>query len=208
MYFVRIPSIIKKIFPSVVFDIPNNENKIYLTFDDGPHPEITIWILEQLKKHQAKATFFCLGVNIEKHPEVILKIKEENHAIGHHSYSHFNAWKIDKYDFIKDVEKGYQTLEKNGIKSILFRPPHGKLKNLHLQKFKSKYKIINWSLMPGDFDLSISKTTCLNRLKKIKSGDIVVLHDNEKSWKHLHYCLPLFLEFCDENNFQCVVLEQ
>ena len=123
------------------------------------------------------------------------------------SYSHFNAWKIDKYDFIKDVEKGYQTLEKNGIKSILFRPPHGKLKNLHLQKFKSKYKIINWSLMPGDFDLSISKTTCLNRLKKIKSGDIVVLHDNEKSWKHLHYCLPLFLEFCDENNFQCVVLE-
>lgn len=199
MYFVRTLYIIKKLFSQFVWDLPNAENKIYLTFDDGPHPEITPWILEQLKKYDAKATFFCLGENAKKYPEIVKRMKEDGHAIGSHGDAHLDGWKISKNEYEQNVLIGKDTLENiTNVKIDLYRPPYGKFKH----KVTQEQTTVMWSLMPGDFDISISSETCFSRLKKIKSGAIVVLHDNDKSWKHLEYCLPKFLEEFKQYKFE------
>jgi len=220
MYFVRTPYIIKKLFPEIIWDLPNAENKIYLTFDDGPHPEITPWILEQLKQYDAKATFFCLGKNAEKYSEIVKQILQDGHTIGNHGYAHLNGWKTENDMYVKDFEKGEKILkqvqddyiqdqEKQKISRYtrndgeLFRPAYGKIKKSQISFLKSHFLnhnseilILNWSLMPGDFDQHITSEKCYSNLaNNIKSGDIVVLHDNEKSWNHLEYNLPKWLEF-------------
>ena len=232
MYFVRTPYIIKKLFSEIIWELPNNENKIYLTFDDGPHPEITPWILEQLSKHDAKATFFCSGKNAEQYPEIVAQILKDGHTTGNHGYSHLNGWKTKDDDYLEDFKKANDLLVKNTNDSesekilkqvqddsmqqvqgdilrntlndkMLFRPAYGKIKNSQIFKLKSQVKIVNWSLMPGDFDSSISLEKCFeNFTKNIKTGDIIVLHDNEKSWKHLEYCLPKWLAFIDNKGLK------
>ena len=219
MYFIRTPYIIKKLFSAIIWDLPNKENKVYLTFDDGPHPEITPWVLEQLKQYNAKATFFCLGQNAEKYPEIVKQIFENGHVIGNHSYSHLNGWKTKDEVYLEDVMKGNRHFDdrRNLLNSdsadydeisrdarndgMLFRPPYGKIKRSQLLIVNRQSSIVNWSLMPGDFDQTISSEKCYSNLtKNLKSGDIICLHDNEKSWKHLEYCLPKFLQFCKEKN--------
>jgi peptidoglycan/xylan/chitin deacetylase (PgdA/CDA1 family) len=215
MYFVRTPYIIKKLFPKIIWDLPKAENKIYLTFDDGPHPEITPWIIEQLKQYNAKASFFCLGKNAEKHPEIVKLILENGHTIGNHGYAHLNGWQTNNTEYVEDVLKSNyilnkiiddNTLIKNG--KLLFRPAYGKIRNTQISQLKSHFSsdkkeflILNWTLMPGDFDQNITSEQCYKNLtKNIKSGDIIVLHDNEKSWKHLQYCLPKWLKYYTLSN--------
>lgn len=213
MYFVRTPYIIKKLFPQLVWDLPNAENKIYLTFDDGPHPEITPWILEQLTKYNAKATFFCLGENIKKYPEIIQQILKEGHQIGNHGYAHLNGWETDNDNYLQDYLKCQDLLKQvTNSDNNIFRPAYGKVKKYQILRIKSqisnhKSEIINWSLMAGDFDQNQTSAQCFSNLKKVKSGDIVVMHDNEKSWKHLEYCLPKFLEFCKEEKYNLYKIE-
>jgi peptidoglycan/xylan/chitin deacetylase (PgdA/CDA1 family) len=208
MYFVRTPYIIKKLFPQLIWDLPNAENKVYLTFDDGPHPEITPWILEQLKKYDAKATFFCLGENVKKYPEIIEQILKEGHQIGNHGYAHLNGWETDNDNYLQDYLKCQDLLKQvTNSDNNIFRPAYGKVKKYQILRIKShisnhKSEIINWSLMAGDFDQNQTSAQCFSNLKKVKSGDVVVLHDNEKAWKHLEYCLPKFLEFCNGKNFR------
>ncbi len=195
MYFVHTPYIIKKLFSQFVWDLPNAENKIYLTFDDGPHPEITPWILEQLKKYDAKATFFCLGESAKKNQEIVKRMKANDHAIGSHGDAHLDGWKISKNEYEQNVLKGKDTLEIiTNVKIDLYRPPYGKFKHQVI----SEQTTIMWSIMPGDFDQNISSEKCYSNLQKVKNGDIIVLHDNEKSWKHLEYCLPKLLAYCKE----------
>jgi len=192
MYFVRIPNIIKKLFPRLIWDLPNEEHKVYLTFDDGPHPEITPWILKQLKKSDAKATFFCLGENVEKYPEIIRQILSEGHRVGNHGYKHLNGWKTNDDDYLQDYLKGQEMLRFTQNDTLLFRPAYGKIKKSQIPNLKSQIpnaQIINWSLMPGDFDATISSEKVYSNLQRVQSGDILVLHDNEKAWKHLQYCL-------------------
>lgn len=216
MYFVRTPYIIKKLFPQIIWDLPNAENKIFLTFDDGPHPEITPWILEQLKRYDAKATFFCLGKNAEKYPEIVKQIVQDGHVIGNHGYAHLNGWKTDVEEYVKDVMKSelilkqvqhdyIQVQERQKISrytrndSELFRPAYGKIKLSQIKIINRQSLIVNWSLMPGDFDQNITSERCYTNLtKNIRTGDIVVLHDNEKSWKHLQYCLPKWLDYLNK----------
>lgn len=208
MYFVRIPYIIKKLFPSIIWDLPNDENKIYLTFDDGPHPEYTPWILEQLQKYEAKATFFCLGVNIKKYPEIVQQILNEGHAIGNHGYAHLNGWETNNDDYLQNYLKCQELLKQvTGTDNNIFRPAYGKVKKsqiLHLKSQISNHKsqIINWSLMPGDFDQNDTSELCFSNLKRVKKGDIIVLHDNHKSWKHLQYCLPKWLEYLESKKIR------
>lgn len=204
MYFVRIPYIIKKLLPDLVWELPNKQNKIYLTFDDGPHPEITPWILEQLSKYNAKVTFFCLGENVQKYPEIVRQILNEGHQIGNHGHKHLNGWKTNDDDYLQDYLKGQEMLRFTQHDTLLFRPAYGKIKKSQIPSLKSHIpnaQIINWSLMAGDFDVTISSEKVYSNLQRVRVGDIIVLHDNEKSWKHLQYCLPLFLEFCKEKNF-------
>jgi len=191
MYFFSTPFILKKSFrKSIVWEMDNAEKSIWLTFDDGPDPLVTPFVLEELKKYNAKATFFCLGKNVEAHPETFELIRKYGHKIGNHSYSHKNGWVTCAKKYIADVEKG-NTI----IQSQLFRPPYGKIKPSQLSQLKKKYTIVLWSLMGGDFDINLTKEKCLDIvLSYTKSGTIIVFHDNLKAKEKLFFVLPKFLE--------------
>lgn len=203
MYFVRTPTILKKLFSRFIWEFPTAENQFFLTFDDGPHPEITPWILNELDKYNAKATFFCLGENAVKYPEIIRKIIEDGHAIGSHGQAHLDGWKVSKAQYEQNILLGKSTLENYTQQEInLFRPPYGKFKH----QVSAKQITIMWSLMVGDFDNAVSDEKCLKRLLAAKSGDIIVLHDNEKSWKHLQASLPVFLSEFQQCKFEKIIL--
>lgn len=209
-FWVKTSYFVKKIFPNYVWDIPNNENKVYLTFDDGPTPEITQWSLDQLKKYDAKATFFCIGNNIDKYPEIFQKTIQEGHAIGNHSFNHLKGWKISTVDYVENVMKCNETIYKlNTEHCRLFRPPYGKIKPSQSKNLRKQgYKIIMWDIISFDFDASISKEKCLeNVLKNVQSGSIIVFHDSIKAEGNLKYTLPRTLEFLKQNGFICSRIE-
>jgi peptidoglycan/xylan/chitin deacetylase (PgdA/CDA1 family) len=209
-FWVKTNYFVKKIFPNYVWDIPNNENKVFLTFDDGPIPEITEWTLEQLKKYDAKATFFCIGNNIEKHPEIFQKIIDDNHAVGNHTFNHLNGWKNSTEDYIENV-KLCQSQISNPKSQILnlFRPPYGKIKPSQSRILrKLGYKIIMWDILSYDFDQTITPEKCLdNVLKNVVNGSIIVFHDNVKAEQNLKYALPKTLAFLKEKGFVCTKID-
>ncbi len=205
---VKTNRFVKILFPKYIWDIPNKEKKVYLTFDDGPIPEITEWTLAQLKKHNAKATFFCIGDNIQKHPEVFQKIIVENHAIGNHTFNHLKGWETSLEDYIENTKKCSETMancQLNTEHVQLFRPPYGKIKPSQSKALrKLGYKIIMWDIISMDFDQTVSPEKCLeNVLKNIESGSIIVFHDSVKAWKNLEYVLPKTLAFLNEKGFVC-----
>ena len=208
-YWIKTHSVIKKIFPKYIWDLPNNEKKVFLTFDDGPTPIITNWVLDELKKHNVKATFFCIGKNIEQNPEIYLNILSNGHLVGNHTYNHLNGWKTYTKDYLENVllTNNLQSSIFN-FQSKLFRPPYGKIKPSQTQKLrKLGYKIIMWDILSADFDYSISPEKCLdNVLKNIKSGSIVVFHDSQKAFKNLEFVLPKTLEFLKINEFVCDII--
>ncbi|MFV5691655.1 polysaccharide deacetylase family protein [Flavobacterium sp. LT1R49] len=206
-YWIKTNRIIKKIFSNYTWDIPNSENKVYLTFDDGPIPEITEWVLEQLKKYDVKATFFCIGDNIDKHSEVFKKVINAGHAIGNHTFNHLNGWKTTTGAYLENFKRCEEIIQQSGInlKSKLFRPPYGKIKTTQAEKIrKLGYKIIMWDVLSADFDRNLSKEDCLeNVLSNIESGSVIVFHDTTKAFKNLEYVLPRTLAYLKENNFMC-----
>jgi peptidoglycan/xylan/chitin deacetylase (PgdA/CDA1 family) len=220
LQWIKINKIIKKIFSNYIWDLPNNENKIYLTFDDGPIPEITEWTLNQLKNYNAKATFFCIGDNIQKHPELFQKIKANNHSVGNHTFNHLNGWETSNEIYLKNVELcsnelinkcsvlSAQYSEKDNCKlktenCQLFRPPYGKIKPSQSKKLRKQgYKIIMWDVLSEDFDVTISKEKCLeNVINNMQSGSIIVFHDSIKAFPNLEYTLPKVLEIGSKKGF-------
>ncbi len=203
-YWIKTNSLIKKIFSKYTWDIPNTENKIYLTFDDGPMSEITEWVLNQLKKHNAKATFFCIGNNIEKYPDVFAKVISEGHCVGNHTFNHLNGLKTSTEEYLENAN-----LCKASISNLqaatcnLFRPPYGKIKASQAKKVKQLgYKIIMWDVLSADFDISISPEKCLeNVLNNVKSGSIIVFHDSVKAFPNLEYTLPKTLKILTKRGF-------
>ncbi|MDN3676081.1 polysaccharide deacetylase family protein [Flavobacterium paronense] len=209
-FWVKTNYFVKKIFPNYVWDIPNHENKVYLTFDDGPTPEITEWTLELLKQYDAKATFFCIGNNIEKHPEIFQKIIRDNHAIGNHTFNHLKGWKTQNEIYFENVKKCALIMEKQEARSkrqekTLFRPPYGKIKPSQSRILrKLGYKIIMWDVLSRDFDQTITPEECLdNVLKNVTPGSIIVFHDSVKAAPNLKYALPKTLAFLNEKGFVC-----
>lgn len=201
---VKTNSIIKKIFRNYIWDIPNTENKIYLTFDDGPIPEITEWVLEELKKYNAKATFFCIGNNIEKYPYVFTKVINEGHSIGNHTFNHLNGWKTPTEEYLENF-KQCEALISN-LKSAtcnLFRPPYGKIKLSQSKKIRQLgYKIIMWDILSVDYDSTITPQKCLeNVVENASSGSIIVFHDSIKAFPNLEYTLPRVLENLSKKGF-------
>lgn len=200
-YFVKTPWLVKKLFSSFVWDMPSEKKEIYLTFDDGPHPTLTPWVLEQLKKYNAKATFFCVGNNVAKCPEVYEQILKEGHVTGNHTFNHVNGWKTSTKKYVEDViaAAGY-------IKGNLFRPPYGKIgfeqaRVVQKELGSGDGKIIMWDVLSADFDPDISSEQCLkNVIQHTVSGSIIVFHDSEKAQSHLSYTLPKVLaHFADQN---------
>ena len=211
---VKTPRFVKKIFPSRIWSLPNKDSKVYLTFDDGPIPEITPWVLDLLKQNRAKATFFCIGDNVNKNPSIFKRIIEEGHAIGNHTYNHLNGWNINTDDYIQNCEQ-FDDLSNKLVKDIsitsmydslkLFRPPYGKLTSKQSKVLQNKgYKICMWDILSGDFSQNISPEKCLqNVIKHISPGNIIVFHDSLKAEKNLRYVLPKILEHIDIQKWKC-----
>ncbi|MCO5285357.1 MAG: polysaccharide deacetylase family protein [Chitinophagaceae bacterium] len=180
--------------------------KVYLTFDDGPHPEITPYVLEQLALFQAKATFFCIGEQVEKYPEVYQQILDAGHRTGNHTYSHLNGWKTSDEKYFKDVEKAAAV-----IKSKLFRPPYGKIRRFQLKIITGErlgLRPVMWHVLSGDFDTSLKPEQCyLNVVKNTSPGSIIVFHDSEKAFPRLKDTLPKALKYLKDKGFSFDILD-
>lgn len=203
-FWIKTNYFVKKIFPNYVWSIPNNEKKVYLTFDDGPTPEITAWTLEQLKKHNAKATFFCIGKNIQEHPEIFKRILIEGHAVGNHTFDHLKGWKTPTESYLKNVALCQSEMANQNLHiATLFRPPYGKIKASQSKEIRQMgYKIIMWDIISEDYDQQVSRKKCLeNVTKNIESGSIIVFHDSIKAFQNLEFALPKTLEFLSKNGF-------
>ena len=206
MYLIKIPYIIKQWFPKYVWSISTKSKEIYLTFDDGPTPKITEFVLNELKKYNAKATFFCIGNNIVKHPEIFRKIINEEHKIGNHTQNHLNGWTTKTDDYIKNIEQAQKAIQKTipSCKTNLFRPPYGKIKRKQAKRLLNKgYKIIMWSVLSGDFDCYNSSEMCFkNVVRNTKKGNIIVFHDNEKAKGNMQKTLTKVLAYYSNKGYK------
>lgn len=205
-FMIKVPKIIKLLFFNQVWDIPNSENTIYLTFDDGPTPEITERVLEILDKHHIKATFFCIGDNVRKHPEIVQKILSKQHSVGNHTYSHLKGWKTPTKTYISNSEAC--EIKLNSLFKIrnskLFRPPYGKITPWQSYKLrKLGYKIIMWDVLSKDYDASISAEKCYeNVIKNVSSGSIIVFHDSNKAKENVLNSLEKTIETLKSKGFK------
>jgi peptidoglycan/xylan/chitin deacetylase (PgdA/CDA1 family) len=180
--------------------MPGEGKKIYLSFDDGPHPVATSFVLEELKKYHAKATFFCIGKNVAEYPFIYEQIIEEGHQVGNHSYNHLNGWKTRDKDYVDNI-----VMAKKLIDSNLFRPPYGRATKFQLKILAAQYGLtpVMWTVLSGDFDKKLSKEACLlNVLNNTKDGSIIVFHDSEKAYEKVQYVLPGVLHHFSERGFQ------
>ena len=206
MYFVKTPFLLKKLYPSsLVWNKSRNQKVIFLTFDDGPIPIVTPWVLKTLKNFNAKATFFCIGENIAKHPEIFEQLKADGHAVGNHTHNHLKGWLTDDKIYLENFKKCQSLTQTN-----LFRPPYGRIKFSQIKLLKnqvanSKHQddlqrnqisIIMWDVLSGDFDTKLSPEKCLkNVIKHTQNGSIIVFHDSLKAWDRLEYTLPKALAY-------------
>ena len=206
MYLVKTPFLLKKIYPSsLVWNKPRDRKVIFLTFDDGPIPIVTPWVLKTLKNFNAKATFFCIGENIANHLEIFDHIKAHGHAIGNHTYNHLKGWITDDEIYVENFKKCQSLTQTN-----LFRPPYGRIKFSQIKLLRNqvtsiKYQdvlqrnqisIIMWDVLSGDFDTNLSPEKCLeNVIKHTQNGSIIVFHDSLKAWERLKFALPKALEY-------------
>lgn len=200
MYFIKTPRLIKLIFKNWVWSFSKKEKVIYLTFDDGPTPEITEWTLNLLKQHNAKATFFCIGKNVIEHPLIFHKIIREGHAVGNHTHNHLKGTITNTEKYLNNCLTAEKVLK---TQAKLFRPPYGKLTlNQSLAIRKQGYKIIMWDVLSADFDTTISSKKCLeNVIKNTENGSVIVFHDSVKASEKLQFVLPKILDFYSAKNY-------
>ena len=196
MYFFKTPFFFRLFFPKRKWGFSHVKNEVYLTFDDGPHPDITPWILDELKNKNIKACFFCVGANVQKYPQLFLRIKEDGHQVGNHSMFHNNSFKTNKNEYLNSILEADKI-----IQSKLFRPPYGRLQWNRANIISKKYTIIMWTWLSYDFDISVSLEKIKAKAKKIKSGSIIVLHDNPKISERQKLLLPEIIALIKEKGF-------
>jgi peptidoglycan/xylan/chitin deacetylase (PgdA/CDA1 family) len=197
MIIAKTPYLLKRIYYSLFWDLKCGQKDIFLTFDDGPNQNVTPAVLEILSKHEAKATFFCIGRNVERYPDVFKKIRDEGHAAGNHTYSHLKGWITSNAEYYNDIE-----LAGKWIPSGLFRPPYGKIKRTQLKYLRRFYSIIMWDVMSNDYDASMTPERCVeNVIKYARPGSIIVFHDSEKSEKRTLVALPRILEILKSRDY-------
>lgn len=198
-YFVKTPWWLKKLYGRCIWDMPGKEKVLYLTFDDGPHPEITPFVLDELRKYNAKATFFCIGNNVAKYPGTYRAIIAEGHAVANHTFDHISGWKTPAGIYMDNIGKAAVL-----IKSELFRPPYGKITRQQvklLSSLKPPMQVVMWDILSGDFDTGITPETCFSNVQRSREGSIVVFHDSEKAYKRMSYALPKLLQYFSERGF-------
>ncbi len=206
-FLVKTPWWLKKLYPGCLWDMPVKEKKLYLSFDDGPHPTITPFVLDELKKYNAKATFFCIGDNVKEYPGTYQRYIDEGHAVANHTNHHINGWKTADIDYLNDIKEAGDLID-----SPLFRPPYGRMKKSQMRKLLAgdkKMVIVMWNILAGDWVAELPPERCYERIKKkITAGDIIVLHESDKSWDRMSYCLPLLLKEFSEQGYTFDVISK
>ncbi len=211
MYLVKSPLLLKWFYSALTWNKSRSQKIIYLTFDDGPVPNVTEFVLNTLKSFKIKATFFCIGDNILKHPELFERLKNDGHAIGNHTFNHLNGWKTADETYIQNFLKCQELTQTN-----LFRPPFGRIKKSQIRSLCSEHQspksaanqkapihIIMWDVLSGDFDTTLSPEKCYhNVIKYTENGSIIVFHDSVKAYERLKYALPKTIEYLLNEGYQ------
>lgn len=204
MLIARPPYLLKRFFPSLLWRVKTEVKEVFLTFDDGPIPRVTPWVLDVLDNYKIKATFFCVGDNVEKYPEVYRQITERGHVIGNHTFNHLRFFKEDTETYIANIEKGATV-----INSKFFRPPHGHINGRLVKWLKQRYKVVMWDLLTADYDNARNGVQCFNTVKRnVRPGSIIVFHDSLKAEKNMVEALPLTIEYLQKNNWKFSVITE
>ena len=191
-------------FPKYLWRIKTTEKRIFLTFDDGPIPEVTDWVLDQLRQYNAKATFFVVGENVTKNPGIFRRIMADGHAVGNHTYNHLKGWKTHSGAYLANFIKCENEIQGSYAESkLLFRPPYGQLKRRQATEILKTHEIVMWSVLTRDYEEPLDKEKCLKRaIQKTGNGSIVLFHDSIKAQKNLRFVLPRFLVYFSINDFE------
>jgi peptidoglycan/xylan/chitin deacetylase (PgdA/CDA1 family) len=192
-YTIRSPWWLRKIYPHLIWRMPPRPGTLYLTFDDGPHPTATPFVLDQLRRHNARATFFCIGKNVQQYPQIYRQILMEGHRVGNHTYDHLNGWKVADKKYLGNIGSAATLID-----SDLFRPPYGRIswfQSALLRSAPLNYKIVMWDVLSADFDQRLTAGQCVkNVIGNARPGSIIVFHDSAKAFDRLQTALPLVLE--------------
>ena len=204
LHFYKTPSLLKKISDDLVWDITVDDKDIYLTFDDGPIPTLTEYVLDVLDDFEAHATFFCVGENIFKYPKICEKVMEKDHIIGNHTFNHLKGWSTKNDQYFKNIEKCHKQILRHQVSRYkpLFRPPYGQITRSQINILKEDFNIVMWDILAYDFETSHSPVKSLAKIiKHTKPGSIIVFHDNYKAQNKLNYMLPRFLQYFKEEGY-------
>jgi peptidoglycan/xylan/chitin deacetylase (PgdA/CDA1 family) len=199
-YPVRTPALFRWIYPSLEWKGNAADKTIYLTFDDGPHPIATPFVLDLLKQYQIKATFFCIGKNVQRYPQIYQRILAEGHQTGNHTQDHKNGWKTSREDYLENIFTATQYID-----ASLFRPPYGRITKAQIKSVQQQfaYRIIMWDVLSGDFDTELQPEQCWHQVKKaVRPGSIIVFHDSEKAWQRMQYALPRTIDYFLAQGYQ------
>ncbi len=205
---IKTPVLAKKIFANYIWEMPSGSKTLYLTFDDGPTPEITNWTLDILDKYKAKATFFCIGKNVSQHPEIFKNIQNKGHKIGNHTNNHIKGWRTSTKNYLANIKEAQKVIDLQQNKTdsrsqILFRPPYGQIRPKQGKALAELgYKVIMWNVLAFDWDKDVTKEKCLeNVISNAKEGSVIVFHDSVKAEKNMRYALPKVLEHFSKKGY-------
>ena len=208
MYLVRSSYFVKSLYSKAFWRGDASTKRLYLTFDDGPVEGVTDHVLDLLKEKNVKATFFCVGDNVNKNRGLFKRILDEGHGVGNHTFNHVNGWNAHTSEYLTNVEDCRRTLELHNSPTNLFRPPYGKLKRSQYSILSSQYRIMMWDVLSGDFDLYTSPVKCLKNVNDMsRNGSVIVFHDSRKAQKNMEYALPRFIDHAFKNGFEFDVIK-
>ena len=205
MYFFKTPRLFQHLYPAAIWHGDRNKNQIYLTFDDGPVPTVTEYILDVLQEHSVKATFFCVGENVDRHPAIFARILREGHGIGNHTFNHLNGWKVNDRDYLENIDRCFGLFRQHGYHEdlLLFRPPYGKIRRETLRKLKDTCKVIMWDVLSYDFSSKVPQEKSLGKsLQYTQNGTIIIFHDSLKTWSKLKFLISQYILVMKEKNYE------
>lgn len=198
----RIPFFIPLLYPSLVWRMPAGNKDLYLTFDDGPIPGPTEFVLDELKKRNVTATFFCIGDNVRKHPHVFERLVNEGHAVGNHTFNHLSGWSTENSKYLSNIQQFEKIVAEKKKSSLLFRPPYGRIKRSQVKSL-ADFKIVMWDVLSFDFNKNLSPEKCLRKtVNVVRDGSIIVFHDSLKAERNMMYAFPRLVDHFLEKGFQ------
>jgi peptidoglycan-N-acetylglucosamine deacetylase len=199
---IQVPDLLRPLLGKLTWRRDSSSKVIYITFDDGPVPEVTPLVLDLLDKRNIKATFFCVGDNVRKHPEVYAEVLRRGHKTGNHTFNHIKGFSFSEDEYVANVEKAAEYID-----SELFRPPYGRIKRSQLKRLQPKYEIIMWDLITYDYDRKLSKESILRNIKHYsRNGSIIVFHDSIKAKDNMLAVLPIAIEYWNSQGYTYGVL--